>query len=286
MANLKDIRKRIVSVKNTQQITSAMKMVAAAKFRRAQESIEKFRPYAEKMDDVLKSLALRTNYLAHPLLQRRPVSKVLIVVVTSDRGLCGGFNQNIIRFTDRFLRENHRKYSEIALALIGRKGYEYFRKRNVSRFKSHTGISGKISYELANRITGEFSEAFLTQTYDEVYLLYNKFVTAMTQQVYFERILPIEEIKLPEGEKAYEYVYEPSRDDLLDDIIVKNLDVQMLHALLESEASELGARMTAMDSATSNAQEMIERLTLTYNRARQESITKELLEIIGGAEAL
>ena len=286
MASLKDIRKRIISVKNTQQITSAMKMVAAAKLRKAQERTERARPYADKMMEVLESLALRTDPSSHPLLARRTVGKVMLIIVTSDRGLCGAFNQNIIRTTERFVLENRKKYSDIMFTLIGKKGYDYFRKRDVNRYKNYTGISGKIDYELAGRITGDMIDAFLSQATDEIYLLYNRFRSAASQEMVFDRLLPFTRLKVPEGEMVLEYIFEPSEEDILDDIIVKNLEIQLFRALLESEASEHGARMTAMDSATSNAEEMIEKLTLDYNRARQESITNELMEIVAGAEAL
>lgn len=286
MASLKDIRKRIISVKNTQQITSAMKMVAAAKLRKAQERTEKARPYADKMMEVLESLALRTDPSSHPLLARRTVGKVMLIIVTSDRGLCGAFNQNIIRTTERFVLENRKKYSDIMFTIIGKKGYDYFRKRDVNRYKNYTGISGKIDYELAGRITGDMIDAFLSQATDEIYLLYNRFRSASSQEMVFDRLLPFTRLKVSEGEMVLEYIFEPSEEDILDDIIVKNLEIQLFRALLESEASEHGARMTAMDSATSNAEEMIEKLTLDYNRARQESITNELMEIVAGAEAL
>jgi F-type H+-transporting ATPase subunit gamma len=286
MANLKDIRKRIVSVKNTQQITGAMKMVAAAKLRKAQERTERARPYADKMMEVLESLALRTDPSSHPLLARRTVGKVMLIIVTSDRGLCGAFNQNIIRTTERFVLENRKKYSDIMFTLIGKKGYDYFRKRDVNRYKNYTGISGKIDYELAGKITWDMIDAFLSQATDEIYLLYNRFKSAASQEMVFDRLLPFTRLKVPEGEMVLEYIFEPSEEDILDDIIVKNLEIQLFRALLESEASEHGARMTAMDSATSNAEEMIEKLTLDYNRARQESITNELMEIVAGAEAL
>jgi F-type H+-transporting ATPase subunit gamma len=286
MASLKDIRKRIISVKNTQQITSAMKMVAAAKLRKAQERTERARPYADKMMEVLESLALRTDPSSHPLLARRTVGKVMLIIITSDRGLCGAFNQNIIRTTERFVLENRKKYSDIMFTLIGKKGYDYFRKRDVNRYKNYTGISGKIDYELAGKITGDMIDAFLSQATDEIYLLYNRFKSAASQEIVFDRLLPFTRLKVPEGEMVLEYIFEPSEEDILNDIIVKNLEIQLFRALLESEASEHGARMTAMDSATSNAEEMIEKLTLDYNRARQESITNELMEIVAGAEAL
>jgi F-type H+-transporting ATPase subunit gamma len=272
MANLKEIRKRIQSVKNTQQITSAMKMVAAAKLKKAQERIEKARPYANKMADVLASLALRTHEKAHPLLVRREVKNIALVVVTSDRGLCGAFNQNIIKTAEQYLRQNRSRFSEILFTMIGTKGY--------------LGVSGKLNYELAQSIADNLRELFLSANVDEVYILYNRVKTTISQELVFSRLLPITPMEITQGETTPAYTFEPDDQDILEDIIRKNLEIQVYRALLESEASELGARMTAMDSATSNAGEMIKKLTLKYNRARQEAITKELMEIIAGAEAL
>jgi F-type H+-transporting ATPase subunit gamma len=286
MANLKEIRKRIQSVKNTQQITSAMKMVAAAKLKKAQERIEKARPYAEKMSDVLASLALRTHQKAHPLLMRREVKNIALVVVTSDRGLCGAFNQNIIKTTEQFLRQNRSRFSEILFTMIGKKGYDYFKIRPITIQREYLGISGKITYELAQAIAENIRELFLSANVDEIYIIYNRFKSTISQELVFARLLPITPLEVTEGTVVPGYVFEPSDEDILEDIINKNLEVQIFRALLESEASELGARMSAMDSATSNAEEMIKKLTLKYNRVRQETITKELIEIVSGAEAL
>jgi len=286
MASLKDIRKRIQSVKNTQQITSAMKMVAAARLRRAQERIEKARPYAEEMAVVLSNLAKRVHADSHPLLTRRPVGKVMLIVVTSDRGLCGGFNQNIIRTAERFIRENRKKYSKITFTVIGKKGYDYFKNRTTPIFQNYTGISGSIEYSLGKTIAQDVVKSFIEESVDEIYLLFNKFITPMTQEIVFDRLLPISRSKAREDTTPVEYLFEPSQDAIVEGIINRHLNTQVFRALLESEASELGARMTAMDSATSNAEEMIEKLTLDYNRARQEAITVELMEIVSGAEAL
>jgi len=286
MASLKDIRKRIQSVKNTQQITSAMKMVAAARLRRAQERMERARPYAEEMSVVLSNLALRVHSDSHPLLVRRPAEKVMLIVVTSDRGLCGGFNQNIIRTAERFIRENRKKYSKITFTVIGKKGYDYFKNRATPIFKNYTGISGSIEYRLGETIGRDMVKSYIDESVDEIYLLFNKFITPMTQEIVFERLLPISRSKAREDTSPVEYLFEPSQEAIIEDIINRHLNTQVFRALLESEASELGARMTAMDSATSNAEEMIERLTLDYNRARQEAITVELMEIVSGAEAL
>jgi F-type H+-transporting ATPase subunit gamma len=286
MANLKEIRKRIQSVKNTQQITSAMKMVAAAKLKKAQERIEKARPYANKMADVLASLALRTHEKAHPLLVRREVKNIALVVVTSDRGLCGAFNQNVIKMTEQYLRQNRSRFSEILFTMIGKKGYDYFKIRPITIHREYVGVSGKLNYELAQSIADNLREVFLSANVDEVYILYNRVKTTISQELVFSRLLPITPLEVAQGETAPAYTFEPDDQDILEDIIRKNLEIQIYRALLESEASELGARMTAMDSATSNAGEMIKKLTLKYNRARQETITKELMEIIAGAEAL
>jgi len=286
MASLKDIRKRIQSVKNTQQITSAMKMVAAARLRRAQERIERARPYAEEMAVVLSNLAMRVHADSHPLLVRRPADKVMLIVVTSDRGLCGGFNQNIIRTAERFIRENRKKYSKITFTVIGKKGYDYFKNRTTPIFQNYTGISGSIEYSLGKTIAQDMVKTFIDESEDEIYLLFNKFITPMTQEIVFDRLLPISRSKAREDTTPVEYLFEPSQDLIIEGIINRHLNTQVFRALLESEASELGARMTAMDSATSNAEEMIERLTLDYNRARQEAITVELMEIVSGAEAL
>jgi len=286
MANLKEIRKRIQSVKNTQQITSAMKMVAAAKLKKAQERIEKARPYADKMADVLASLALRTHEKAHPLLTCREVKNIALVVITSDRGLCGAFNQNIIKTAEQFIRQNRSRYSDMLFTMIGKKGYDYFKIRPITIHREYLNISGKISYELAQSIAENLREVFLSANVDEVHLLYNRFKTTISQEIVFTRLLPITPLEVAEGQTVPGYVFEPADGDILEDIIRTNLEVQIYRAMLESEASEFGARMSAMDSATSNAGEMIKKLTLKYNRARQETITKELMEIIAGAEAL
>jgi F-type H+-transporting ATPase subunit gamma len=263
-----------------------MKMVAAAKLKKAQERIEKARPYAEKMSEVLASLALRTHQKAHPLLMRRDVKSIALVVVTSDRGLCGSFNQSIIKTTEQFIRQNRSRFSEMLFTMIGKKGYDYFKIRPITIQRQYLGISGKIGYDLAQSIADNIRELFLSENVDEIYIIYNRFKTTISQELVFARLLPLTPLEVVEGEVVPGYVFEPSDEDILEDIVKKNLEVQIFRALLESEASELGARMTAMDSATSNAGEMIKKLTLKYNRARQETITKELMEIIAGAEAL
>jgi F-type H+-transporting ATPase subunit gamma len=286
-ASLRDIRKRIASVRSTQQITKAMKMVAAAKFRRAQESILATRPYATKMLEVLSSLAARTSAEAHPLLARRESRRVEVVVFTSDRGLCGAFNVNLIQKAERFMEEQKGKIEQIALSFVGRKGRDYFRKRKVLIRREYVNFFGKVDYLFASRISQELVQAYSEERTDGIYLLYSEFRSAIQQRVILEKILPVTPSSPPEfGPAAVEYLYEPSESQILDKLLPMYVEVQVYRALLESLASEYGARMTAMENATNNAAEMIEKLTLVYNKARQASITKELIEIVSGAEAL
>jgi F-type H+-transporting ATPase subunit gamma len=286
-ASLRDIRKRIASVRSTQQITKAMKMVAAAKLRRAQESIMATRPYATKMLQVLSSLAARTSAEAHPLLARRKSRWVEVVVFTSDRGLCGAFNMNLIQRAERFMEEEKGKTEEIALSFVGRKGRDYFRKRKVIMRREYVNFFGKVDYLLASRIGQELVQAYSEERVDAIYLLYSEFRSAIQQRVILEKILPVTPSSPPTiGPAAVEYLYEPSESEVLDKLLPMYVEVEVYKALLESLASEYGARMTAMENATNNAAEMIEKLTLVYNKARQAAITKELIEIVSGAEAL
>ncbi len=287
MASLRDMRKRIASVKNTQKITNAMKMVAAARLRRAEESVTAARPYSDKMRQMVVSLASRTDPKAHLMLQTREVKKILLVLVTADRGLCGGFNANLNRRAEAFVREMAAKGLPVELVTVGRKGNDYFRRRQVAISERFVNVMGKIDVELAGRIADVAVSKFQTGEYDEVYVLYNRFRTAASQILTLRKLLPataeMEGEPLP---RAPEYLYEPSEDELLEDILPRYIKVQIFTSLLDSVASELGARMTAMEAATSNADEMIRKLTLKANRLRQEIITKELMEIVSGAEAL
>jgi F-type H+-transporting ATPase subunit gamma len=286
-ASLRDIRKRIASVRSTQQITKAMKMVAAAKLRRAQESILAARPYATKMVEVLNSLAARISPQRHTLLDRRAPRRIEIVVFTSDRGLCGAFNMNLIQRAERFMEEEKGKKEEIALSFVGRKARDYFRKRKVILRREYVNFFGKVDYLLASRIGQELIQAYSEEEVDGIYLLYSEFRSALQQRVVLEKILPLTPSSSPVvGPAAVDYLYEPSESEILDKLLPKYIEVQVYKALLESLASEYGARMTAMENATNNAAEMIEKLTLVYNKARQAAITKELIEIVGGAEAL
>jgi len=285
MASLRDIRKRIASVKNTQKITNAMKMVSAAKLRRAEEAIKAARPFAEKMREVLMSLASRANPSAHPMLEVRPVQKALLILITADRGLCGAFNTNLNRRAEAFVKEMKAKGVQVDLINVGRKGNDYFRRRQVEIAERFVNVMNQVSFELAGQVIDAAAEKFNLGEYQEVYLLYNSFRTAVTQIVTFRRLLPIK----PEQDDAprdREYLYEPSEEELLEGILPRYIQVQVYTGLLDSVASEHGARMTAMEAATTNADEMIYKLTLKHNRLRQESITTELMEIVGGAEAL
>ncbi len=286
MPSLKDIRKRIASVKSTQQITKAMKMVAAAKLRRAQESIVQARPYADKMRDVIGSLSLRVDPSRHPLLLRREVKKREILMITSDRGLCGGYNQNIIREVVHLLKEKEKGIETLQLNIIGRKGLDYFKRRDYPIRKEYKNILGDIDYQTVAEVGKDVVAAYEAGEFDELVMVYNHFRSAISQVVTVQKLLPIEPIPVPEGTVITDYIYEPSEEAILNQLLPRYIEVQLFRAMLEALASEYGARMTAMESATNNASEMIDRLTLDMNRARQAAITKELMEIVGGAEAL
>jgi len=286
MASLKSIKKRIVSVKNTRQITKAMKMVSAAKLRRAQENVVAARPYAKKLGEVLQSLAANLEGDLHPLLEKRETRRLLLIVVTSDRGLCGGFNTNLCKAGDRYIKENSGAFDEINVMTVGRKGYEYLKSR-YTIYKSFSNVLAKPNYQTAAMLAQEVIDGFVGDEYDQVELLYNAFRTVMTQDITFQQLLPVvPEEKEISDETPAEFIYEPSVDELLAEILPKNIEVQIFKAMLESVAGEHGARMTAMDSASKNASEMIGKLTLQYNRARQAAITTELMEIISGSESI
>ena len=285
MANLKSIKKRIVSVKNTRQITAAMKMVSAAKLRRAQENVVAARPYAGKLAEVLERLAQTQESDASPLMVKRDTGRALLVVVTSDRGLCGGFNANLSKAAERFIKERSGQFKELSLMTIGRKGYEFLRNRHTVR-KHHGNIFSTLSYQTAALVAAELVEGYLADEYDEVFVIYNAFKSVMTQDITLEQLLPIVPKAGASEEVGTEYIYEPSKAALLDELLPKHIEVQVFKALLESVASEHGARMTAMDAASKNATEMIGKLTLIYNRARQAAITTELMEIISGSESI
>jgi F-type H+-transporting ATPase subunit gamma len=284
MASLKIIRKRISSVRSTQQITKAMKMVAAAKLRRAQEAVVRSRAYAAKLGEVVAGLASEASLREHRLVRERtPENRILLIVLTADRGLCGGFNTNILRKAEAFIATGGR---EIALAVVGRKAHDYYKRRSVTIREQFPGVVSTAALELARAVVERAVTAFVEEEVDAVYVLYSKFRSALSQEPTIERVLPIEAPVAIEDRPPREYLFEPSRGDVIEDLLPRYVEVKIFQALLETIASEHGARMTAMESATKNASEMIDRLTLEMNRARQAAITKELMEIVGGAEAL
>ncbi|HWV39348.1 MAG TPA: ATP synthase F1 subunit gamma [Vulgatibacter sp.] len=288
MPSLRDIKRRIGSVRNTQQITRAMKMVAAAKLRRAQEAMTRARPYADKIEEVLTAVATRADEEAHPLLVRRPPRRVELVVMTSDRGLAGAFNSNVLRRAQRFLYENADRYESIQVSTIGRRGRDFVRSRGIATRKDYVGVFEELTFDKAKTIAEELQAAYLDEKLDAVFLLYNHFVSAISQKPTLTKLLPIAANAGAEDESSglMDFLYEPSREAVLDDLLPRHLAMQVWRALLESVASEHGARMAAMESATKNSGELIGKLTLQYNRARQAYITKELMEIVSGAEAL
>jgi F-type H+-transporting ATPase subunit gamma len=309
MANLIDIRRRIKSVKNTQQITKAMKMVAAAKLRRSQDRVIAARPYAATLEATLISVAGRVppredGSPLHPLLATRPEKNVILLVVTGDKGLAGGFNTNVNRAVGLFLREaSARGIEKVRLVTIGRKGNDFWKRRPIEIHESHTGFFSKFGYADAAAIAKAMAARFVGGEVDAVYAIYNEFRSVMSQIVRTKRLLPIDlggvgEKAAPSkpaaaagptegtGTGTVDYLYEPGPEVILDKLLPRHLEFQLYRLLLESNAAENGARMTAMDSASKNAGELIDSLTLTYNRARQARITKELIEIVSGAAAL
>ena len=290
MANLKSIRKRIVSVKNTQKITKAMKMVAAARLRRAQQAITELRPYAVKTHEVLSSVASRAgDEEIHPLLARREVKKVLLVVLSSDRGLAGAFNANINKTAFRQWKELEAEGKHVEFAVIGRKGRDFFRRRDARIAFDFTNVFEALNVAKAGEIGRAIVAEYKLDGFDQVLVIYNEFKSAISQRVVTESLVPIavtEGAGTGGGDASVDFIYEPTKRALLDNLLPMYVEIEIFRALLESVASEHGARMTAMDNATKNASEMIGRLTLVYNRARQAAITTELMEIIGGAEAL
>ena len=286
MANLKEIKRRIQSVKNTQQITKAMKLVAASKLRKAQQAILDARPYAIKMMDVINHLAARCNSDLHPLLDDREGKRTLLLIITSDKGLCGGFNGSIIRKTAQYLKDNDQ--NENSLIVAGKKGNDIFSNRPVTIVEDLVGWTKDFDYLKAQAIGGNLATMFSENKIDKVLVVYNEFKSVMQQEVVVEQLLPVVPEKVEQGKDsvAMDYIYEPDEETILNVLLKRYTADVVYRAFLESSASEHGARMTAMDSASRNAGEMIDGLTLTYNKARQAYITKELIEIVNGAEAL
>jgi F-type H+-transporting ATPase subunit gamma len=287
MATLRDIKRRIKAVESTSKITKAMKMVAAAKFRRAQQRMFEMRPYADRMNTILAGLASGAPSESHPLLTVRPRKNIEVLVLTSDRGLCGAFNTNILKLASKYMKELQNDDFAVSVSAVGRKARDYYKRRNVDMRKVWTGISGKISYVNAQEIAAEIIENYTNETVDEVVLIYNEFKSAIAQKVVIARLLPMAPIQASEEAlPVFNYVFEPSRGEIFSRLLPKNVEIQIFRALLESQASEEAARMAAMENATKAANEMIDSLTLQYNKARQASITKELMDIVGGVEAL
>ncbi len=288
MANILDIRRRIRSVKSTQQITRAMKFVAAAKLRKAQERMFQARPYSSRMLKVLSSLASRIEEISHPLLETREEQRIELVLITGDKGLCGAFNSNIIRSAVDYLEREGEANKALQLNLIGRKGRDFFRRRQYAVRTDLVGLPTEVKFEQARSIADDIMKCYINGQVDAVYLLYNEFKSVMLQKIIVEKMLPIQKM-LPEGNGGVaqgEYIYEQDPKELLASLLPQHFTTQIYHALVESAAAEQAAKMTSMEAATKNAGEMIDFLTLTMNRARQASITKELIEIVSGANAL
>ena len=289
MATLRDLRRRQKSVKNTEQITKAMKMVSAAKLRRAQDAILSARPFAKKMLEVLNSLATRADPAGHPLLRVREQKRVELVVVTADKGLCGSFNANILKTSDTFLKEDDSE--ALNLHVVGKKANDYYRRREYNIREQYVDIFRELTYDNASAIADPLIERYIApedseDRIDAVYLIYNEFKNVLQQDVVVERLLPLEKLEFEKPEEEFDYIYEPSPREIYRDLIPRHVEYQVWHALLESAAAEHAARMTAMENASKNATELIADLTLTMNRVRQAAITKEILEVVSGAEAI
>ena len=288
MASLKDIKRKVTAVQKTKQITRAMNMVAASKFKSAQLKMENFRPYAGKFMDVLNSLALRVESMTHPLLAVRDPRRIRVICMTSDRGLCGGFNTNLIKATERFMKEKVKDGKDVSLINVGRKGRDYFRKKaNVLAQK--VDVLSKFDMTLAVSIADEVITPFIKEEYDELYLIYNQFMNVSVQKPTVVRLFPLPSIGQEaevDPDRLLDYAYEPSEEALMQRLLPMYVHVLVYRALLETSAGENGARMAAMDNATSNCEELISSLTLKMNKARQAAITAELMDIVGGTEAL
>lgn len=290
MPSLQSLRRKIASVKNTQKITKAMKMVAAAKLKRAQDRILSSRPYAHQLRDVVRHLAERASPISHPLLRKREGHKTELLVITSDRGLCGAFNANILRQATEFLKEHAEQGEQVSVSAAGRKGCDFFRRRTWTIRQEWPGIFDRLSFEHVLDMGQDIIQHYNEGTFDQLYVVYNEFKSVMQQRVVIEKLLPIESLDEEAGEVSTRavgaYLFEPNEDELLETLLPKHFQVQAFRVLLESAAAEQAARMTAMDGATRNAGELIQKVTLFYNKTRQAAITKELMDIVGGAEAL
>lgn len=290
MATLRDIKRRIGGVKSTQKITRAMKMVAAARLNKAQDNMINSRPYSRKLSEVLDQLlSVEKNY-EHPLLKEKGEEKIAIVVVTSDRGLCGAFNINVISAVNNIINENYSKQKEhnnLSFFCIGKKGRDYFTKHEFNIVEGHVGVLGDLKFEFVSQFNKKLTHHFLNEEFDKIIVVYNKFKSVAQQEVLSAQLYPIvPTTSAIEEEKDINYIFEPDKKNIIDALLPSYLNVQVWNILLNSYAAELGARMTAMEMATENAEEMIHSLQLTYNKRRQAAITNEILEIVSGADAL
>ena len=288
MASLKDIKRKVTAVQKTKQITRAMNMVAASKFKSAQLKMENFRPYAGKFIDVLNSLALRVESMSHPLLAVRDPRRIRVICMTSDRGLCGGFNTNLIKATERFMKGKIKDGKDVSLVTVGRKGRDFFRKK-ANILAQKVDLLSKFDMTLAVSIADEVIMPFIKEEYDELYLIYNQFMNVSVQKPTVVRLFPLPSIGQDievDPDRLLDYTYEPSEEALMQRLLPMYVHVLVYRALLETSAGENGARMAAMDNATTNCQELISSLTLKMNKARQAAITAELMDIVGGTEAL
>ena len=284
MPSLLDIRRRIRSVKNTQQLTKAMKTVSAAKLRRAQERVFSARPYAEQLKKVLGNMTARLQNIEHPLLTVRPEERILFLVVTADRGLCGAFNSNILRSATAFLREHASQ--KVLLATAGRKGRDFFKRRGLPIMAEYVNIFSKLDYGHARDIAESIIQAYTQAEVDAVYIIYNEFKSVIQQRVVVEKVLPLGKIEIQGSEVQLDYIFEEPPQQIFNRLLPRYVEIQIYRALLESAAAEHGARMASMDTASRNAGEMIDMLTLNMNRIRQAAITREIIEVVSGAGAL
>ena len=288
MAKLKDIQRKIAAVKKTMQITRAMNMVAAAKLRKVQARAENFAPYSNKFSEVLGNIASRIEPDIHPLLiKREELKRCEVLLFTADRGLCGSFNTNLISKAENWVKKQEDKGIKCDIIIIGKKGKDYFSKRNFNIIKTYTNLYGKADMRFISQLSEGLINRFVTEEIDEVYMIYSRFISMLRQEPVLVKLIPVEPPKI-ESEKSVggEYICEPGPEDLLFQLLPKHINVQIMNAFLQNETSEHAARMTAMDNATKNCNELINDLTLLYNKARQAAITAELMDIVGGAEAL
>lgn len=285
MPGLMDIKRKIKSVKNTQKITKAMKMVSAARMRKAEEAMTNARAYAKKIDELVTNMAQRVEPESHPFLtQRGEVKNICLAIITSDRGLCGAFNSNVIKKTAAFVKEN--KGKNIKLVAVGKKGYDIFKNREIDILSKYVTFGGKVTYDEASEIGDKLVDYYLNEEVDEIYIIHNEFKSTSFQVAGINKLLPLSFEGAETAEGSVDYIYEPKAEALIKEILPRYINFTVYFSLIESIAGEHGARMLAMDNASRNAGELINKLTLTFNKARQASITKEILDIVNGAEAL